>query len=95
MTAEPVEPIADPTTTIEASPSLREPTLQTTQEQAMSITESSSKILEPQSYDKVINDPIHGRRWREAIEDELQNLENHQAWEYDELPPDWKTIGSK
>lgn len=64
-------------------------------EQAMSMTESSSKIHEPQSYDEAVNDPIHGRRWREAIEDELQNLENHQTWEYDKLPPNRKAVGSK
>ena len=62
---------------------------------AMSITECSSKIREPTTYDEAINDPIHGRRWREAIEEELQNLENHQTWEYDELPPGRKAIGSK
>lgn len=64
-------------------------------EQAMSITESSSKIHEPESYEEAVNDPIHGRRWREAIEKELQNLENHQTWEYEELPADRKAIGSK
>ncbi len=61
----------------------------------MSITESASKIYEPTSYDKAVNDQIHRRRWREAIENELQNLENHQTWEYDDLPPGRKAIGSK
>ena len=61
----------------------------------MSITECSSKIRKPITYDKAINNPIHGRRWREAIEEELQNLENHQTWEYNELPPGRKAIGSK
>lgn len=65
------------------------------EEVAMSMTESSSKIHEPTSYDEAVNDPIHGRSWREAIEDELQNLENYQTWEYDELPPGRKAIGSK
>ena len=46
-------------------------------ETAMSITECSSKIRKPTSYNEAINDAIHGRRWREAIEEELQNLENH------------------
>lgn len=46
-------------------------------------------------YDEAVNDAIHGRRWREAIEEEMQNLENHQTWEYAELPPDRKAIGSK
>ena len=59
---------------------------QNNNEVAMSMTETSSKIYEPKSYDKAINDPIHGRQWREAIEEELPTLENHQTWEYDELP---------
>ena len=64
-------------------------------ETAMSITECSSKIHEPTSYNEAVSDPIHGRRWREAIEEELQNLENHQTSEYDELPLRRKAIGSK
>ena len=64
-------------------------------ETAMSITESTSKIDEPKAYDEAINDPIHGRRWREAIEEELQNLESHHTWEYEKLPPGRKAIGSK
>lgn len=64
-------------------------------ETAMSITEYSSKIHKPTSCEEATNDPIHGRRWRGAIEEELQNLENHQTWEYDELPPGRKAIGSK
>ncbi len=53
------------------------------EEVAMSMTESSSKIHKPTLYDEAVNNPIHGRCWREAIENELQNLENHQTWEYD------------
>ncbi len=45
--------------------------------QAMSITESTSKIYKPNTYDEAISDPIHMRRWREAIEEELQNFESH------------------
>ncbi len=48
-------------------------------EVAMSMTKVNSKIHEPASYDEAVNDPIHGRRWREAIEEELQNLRNHQT----------------
>ena len=59
------------------------------------MTEASSKIHKPKSYDKAINDPIHGRRWREAIEEELQNLKNYQTWEYNELPLEQKAIGLK
>ncbi len=62
---------------------------------AMSITEYNSKIYEPTLYEKATNDQVHGRRWQEAMEEELQNLENYQTWEYDELPPGQKTIRSK
>ncbi len=61
----------------------------------MSITESTSKIYEPNTYDEAISDLIHRRRWREAIEEELQNLESHYTWEYEQLPNDCKAIGSK
>lgn len=64
-------------------------------EVAMSMTETNSKIHELKSYVEAVKDPIYGRRWREAIEEELQNLENHQTWEYNELPPGRKAIGSK
>ena len=39
----------------------------------MSIIETSSKVYEPKTYDEVIADPIHGTRWRQAIE-EIHNL---------------------
>ena len=61
----------------------------------MSIIETSSKIHEPKTYDKAVNNPIHRRHWQEAIEDKLQNLENYQTWKYNELPPDRKAIESK
>ena len=64
-------------------------------EVAMSMTETSSKIHKPKSYDKAINNSIHDRWWREVIEKELQNLKNHQTWEYNELPLGQKGIGSK
>lgn len=61
----------------------------------MSITESSSKIHKPKSYKEAINDPIHRWQWREAIEKELQNLENYQTWVYNKLLLGRKVIGSK
>ncbi len=78
-----VEPSVDPETAIEE------------EEVAMSITETTSKIYEPGSYQEAVDDPVHGRRWREAIEEELQNLESHQTWEYEELPAGRKAIGLK
>lgn len=47
------------------------------QEVAISLTETNSKIHEPKSYNKAIDDLIYGRRWKEVIEEELQNLESH------------------
>ncbi len=67
----------------------------TLNEVAMSMTETNSKIHKPASYIEAINNHIHGRRWRKAIKIELQNLENHPTWEYKELPPKRKAIGSK
>ena len=77
------QPMADPDLGEDQQPEQpnEKPVNQNNNEVAMSMTEASSKIHEPKSYDEAINDPIHGRQWREAIEEELQNLENHQTWE--------------
>lgn len=48
-------------------------------ERIMSITETSSKIYEPATYEQAISDSIHSRQWKEAIEEEIQNLEDHQT----------------
>lgn len=44
---------------------------------AKSVTETSNKVREPKIYDKVINDLIHGNRWREAINKILWNLNSY------------------
>lgn len=67
----------------------------TSQELAVSISESSSNIHEPASYEEAISDPKHGRQWRDAVEEELHNLESHHTWEFEELPSGRKPIGSK
>ena len=41
------------------------------QEFAKSVTETSSKVREPKTYDEAINDPIHRNRWREVVDEEL------------------------
>lgn len=46
---------------------------------AKSLTETSSIVCEPLTYDEAINDPVHGNRWREAINEELWNLDLHQT----------------
>ena len=76
-------------------PIMAEQTSNKEPEIAMSITKCSSKIRKPTIYDKAINDLIYGRRWREAIEEELQNLKNHQTCKYDELFPRQKAIELK
>lgn len=41
----------------------------------MSATKTSNKVYEPATYEEAISNPVHGRQWRETIEEELQNLE--------------------
>ena len=43
------------------------------------VTETSSKVQEPKTYDEAINDLIHENRWQEAIDEELWNLNTHQT----------------
>lgn len=38
---------------------------------AKSVTETSSKVQKPKTYDKAINDPIYRNRWYEAIDKKL------------------------
>lgn len=38
---------------------------------ARSLTEISSKVYEPITYNKAIDNLIHGNRWRKAIDKEL------------------------
>lgn len=61
----------------------------------MSITKSSSKIYKPKLYKEATNDLIYRQQWRKAIKKELQNLENHQMWVYNELLLGKKAIRSK
>lgn len=76
-------------TTIRADKNIEE------KEVAMSLTKINRKIYLPKSYDKTINDPIHGCHWRETIEKELQNMKSHQTQKYNELLPEQKEIGFK
>lgn len=41
------------------------------QELAKSVTETSSKVCKPKTYDEAVNDLINRNRWREAINKEL------------------------
>lgn len=62
---------------------------------AESVTEISSKVREPKTYNEAINDPIHGNRWREAVNEELWNLDAYQTWCYTMLPHNRKAISCK
>lgn len=62
---------------------------------AKSVTETSSKVREPKIYDEAIHDSVHGNRWREAIDEELWNLDSHQTWSYTSLPSGRKAMGCK
>lgn len=64
------------------------PAKSTPAEKIMSVTKTSSRIYKPKTYEEAINDPIHSRKWKEAIKKKIQNLENHQTWEYNRLPED-------
>ena len=64
-------------------------------ELAKSVTKTSSKVQEPKTYDEAINDPIHGNRWRKAIDEKLWNLDLHQTWTYTLLPTGKKEISCK
>ena len=61
----------------------------------MSTTEISSKVYKLATYNEAISVPIYDRQWRKAIEEELQNLKQHNTWEYDKLPSKKIAIGSK
>lgn len=38
---------------------------------AKSVTETSNKVQDSKTYNETINDPIHGNRWQEVIDEEL------------------------
>ena len=41
-----------------------------------SVTETTSKVREPKTYDEAVNNPINGNRWQKAIDKELWNLDS-------------------
>lgn len=62
---------------------------------AKSITETSSKLQEPKTYNKAINHPIYRNRWHKTINEELWNFDAYQTWYYTTLPYNKKAIGCK
>ena len=51
-------------------------------ELAQLVTETSSKVREPKTYNEVVKNPINRNKWQEAIDKELWNLDTHQTWCY-------------
>ena len=54
-----------------------------------------NKTEEPKTYKEALSDPIHGRGWQDAIQNELESLQSHGVWELDTLPEGRKSIGCK
>ena len=55
----------------------------------------SIQIREPHSYEDAVGDPVYGRQWREAIEDELTNLRLYSVWIIEPLPEGRRPVGCK
>ena len=66
-----------------------------TDEIAMNVIEVSSKIVEPDTYEEAIGDPIHAAHWKEAIRIELETLHLNNTWELVDLPARRRAIGNK
>ncbi|KAI1003194.1 hypothetical protein K3495_g5013 [Podosphaera aphanis] len=49
----------------------------------------------PRSYKQAINDPIYGKMWKEAIEEEIRALTMNQTWEEIVAPADANLISTK
>lgn len=61
--------------------SLRNRLVKSAYKVAKSVIETSSKVQEPKTYNKAINNPIY-RRWRKVINKKLLNLDIYQTWNY-------------
>ena len=61
----------------------------------VSIVTDAGKIKKPQTYQEAVNDPVNGRRWRDAIDAELATLQQRGTWRYESLPRGRKPITSK
>lgn len=65
------------------------------EEAEINIIEVSSKIVKPDTYEKVAKDPIYSAQWKKAIHAELKTLHLKNIWELVDLFADCKAIGSK
>ena len=61
----------------------------------MNITEVSSKIVEPDTYEEAIGDLIHAAHWKEAIRIELETLHLNNTWKLVDLLAGRRAIRSK
>lgn len=66
------------------------------------VTKTNSKIYKCGSFNEVFKNLIYNQYWKKTIKKkmqklskELQNLENHETWKYEELLLGKKVIGSK
>ena len=64
----------DPSGTLGENPS--DGLIRPAQELAKSVTETSSKVHEPKTYNKAVNNPINGNRGQEAIDEKLWILDS-------------------
>jgi Reverse transcriptase (RNA-dependent DNA polymerase) len=49
----------------------------------------------PTSYEEAINDPVYGRHWKDAVEEELIKLQTLDTWEFADLPDGKRPVGCK
>ena len=56
---------------------------------------SVTQIVEPQTNDEAMADPVYARQWRDAIETEIMTLQSYKTWEYCVLPRGKRAIGCK
>jgi Reverse transcriptase (RNA-dependent DNA polymerase) len=47
----------------------------------------SAGYVEPQSYEKAVNNPLYGKEWRAVVQEEYDSLMKNGAWELTDLPP--------
>lgn len=69
--------------------------IRSARELAKLVTEINSKVHKPKTYNEAVHNPIHGKRGKKAIDEELWNLDSYQIWYYIILPPNRKLIGCK
>ena len=54
-----------------------------------------NRVPIPTNYNSAINDPIHGRKWQEAVQKELDGLIGNQTWQEEKLPKNVNQVTSK